>query len=487
MMLRRALALILVAASCSAPATSSPSPTPAVVSTDAPLAAPPTTLAPLGPSAKFGILALTRDGFAVRPETDPNPIRVVPQVEHRLPGGFAASNDGRYVAYWRPIEGGGDDLMLYDAASNSDPVNIARLPDAIGGPIAWADDDSGLAFASRPLAAGSRANLSVLGIADPIPRLIASGNDVTLLVKPLTWVRDTQSVSAIEVTPEGVVTAYVIAKESGETLRFAVGNGDQVIRESGVAVDAQSRTLAYLVTFTCQDGRPGCSLVRYWSLADPQQATWDAQIGPDQAYTSVWARPFSRVLIAAVSGRDAKMRLFCRTKGCGGPSELQDTFQRVLLRPDGSALIGANFDGAWRGKLFALQTGSNVVLDVTTTSGGAPTLSVTLDVATANAIHAAPRVTPLLTDAEILAIVKGWAGSGQGDRIDRIAATLDRGSFPFAGTPPVWTVVAAGQFTINTRGPGIPFVVPCMVWRFNAQFATLIEQRSIPDAGTCPF
>jgi hypothetical protein len=308
-----------------------------------------------------------------------------------------------------------------------------------------------------------------------------------LLLKPLTWIRDTQSVSAIEVTAEGAVTAYVIARESGQTLRFAVGTGEQVIRETGVSVDAQSRTLAYLVSFTCQDGRPGCSLIRYWSLADPQQATWEAQIGPDQAYAGLWTRPFSRVTIAMVSGRDSMMRLFCRTKGCGGPSEFQPIFDRVLLRPDGSALLGASFDGGgWRGKLFSLQTGSAVVLDLTTSTGGAPTLSVTLDVATANAIHAAPRVTPLLTDAEILAIVKGRAGSGQGDRIDRIAATLDRGSFPFAGTAPVWTVAAAGQFTINTRGPGIPFVVPCMIWRFNAQFATLIEQRSIVDAGACP-
>ena len=486
MTLRRVLAIILVAVSCSAPAASSPSPTPAVASTDAPPSGQPTTLSPFAPSAKFGILALTRDGFAVRPETDPNPIRVIPQIEHRLPGGLAASNDGRYVAYWRPIAGGGDDLMLYDAAANSDPINIAHLPEATGGAIAWADDDSGLAFASRPLVAGSRANLSVLGIADRAPRLIASANDAALLLEPRTWIRDTQSVSAIEVTPEGVVTAYVIAKESGQTLRFAVGSGDQVIRESGVTVAAQSRTLAYLVSFTCQDGRPGCSLIRYWSLADPQQATWEAQIGPDQSYAGLWARPFSRVTIAMVSGRDATMRLFCRIKGCGGPSELPATFERVLLRPDGSALIGASFDGGWRGKLFSLQSGNDLALDLTTASGGAPTLSVTLDVATASAIHATPRVTPLLTDAEILAIVKGRAGSGQGDRIDHIAATLDRGSFPFAGTAPVWTLVAAGRFTINTRGPGASLVVPCMIWRFNAQFATLIEQRWIVDAGACP-
>jgi hypothetical protein len=486
MTLRRVLALILVTVSCSAPAAGSPSPTAAITSTGAPPLGPSTAVLPLAASAKFGILGLTRDGFAVRPETDPNPIRVIPQIEHRLPGGFAVSNDGRYVAYWRPIGGGGDDLMLYDAASNRDPTDIAHLPDATGGPIAWADDDSGLAFASMPLAAGSRTNLSVLGVSDRTAHVIASGSDVTSRLRPLTWIRDTQSVSAIEVTPQGVVTAYVLAKESGQTVRFAVGNGDQVIRENGVAVDAQSRTFAYLVSFTCQDGQPGCSLIRYWSLADPQQATWEAQIGPDQAYAGVWTRPFSRVTIAKVSGRDSMMHLFCRSKSCGGPSALPATFERVLVRPDGSALIGASFDGGWRGRLISLQTGSDLVLDLTTASGGAPTASVTLDVATASTIHATPRVTPLLTDAEILAIVKGQAASGLGDRIDRIAATLDRGSFPFAGTAAVWTVAAAGQFTINTRGLGASLVVPCMIWRFNAQLGTLIEQRWIVDAGVCP-
>jgi hypothetical protein len=44
---------------------------------------------------------------------------------------------------------------------------------------------------------------------------------------------------------------------------FAVSSGDQVVRFGDVMADSQTRTLAYLVTFTCQDGTPGCTLVRF--------------------------------------------------------------------------------------------------------------------------------------------------------------------------------------------------------------------------------
>lgn len=480
MALRRAVSLSLAfALACNAPAASTP--TPAAVKSSEPSATPlAPSFAPAVPSAKFGIIALTRDGFAVRPETDADPIRVVPQIEHRLPDGLAVSSDGRYVAYWRPIAAGGDDLMLYDAATNADPANIARLTDATGGAIAWADDDSGLVFASRPLAQDARIRLSTLVTGDRTIRPIATAIDATSLLTPLTWIRETKSVSAIERTPEGVVTSYVIAKESGDTSRFAVGSGDQVVTAGGVAVDPQSRMFTYLVKFTCQDGKPGCTLIRFWTLEDPQEADWQGQTLPESPYLRVWWRPFTRIALASVRGAEPMLRAFCRTKSCGR-STIDASPDAVMIRPGGSALLGASFNGTWPGKIYSLGAFDETDLDLTTNGGGAPAFSVVLDAATASQIKSAPHVTPLLTQDEAIAMAVGKGN------VTKTMAILDAGTFPLAGKAPIWRVIASGRFEIQTRGPDSgPLIVPCMIWEFNARLGTLVDQRWIADAGACP-
>jgi len=476
---RRALALfIVVAISCSAPAAATPTPpVGATASEPASPAAP--SVAPAVPSAKFGILSLTRDGFAVRPETDPKPIRTVAQIEHRLPGGIAVSNDGRYVAYWRPIDPGGDDLMLYDAAANADPINVARLSDATGGAIAWADDDSGLAFVSRPFARGAPMTLSTMATTDRIIRPVATGVDDIELITPLTWIRETKSVSAIAHSPEGVVRTYVLAKESGETSRFAVGDRDQVVRVEGIAVDPQSRILTYLVKFTCQDGKPGCTLIRFWALEDPQQADWKSQTLPESPYERAWWRPFTRSAIASVRGAEPMLRTFCITKSCGR-SSINTSPERVLIRPDGSALLGASFSSGWPGTMYSLSAADDKNVDLTTAGGGAPTFSVVLDSATASRIDSAQHVTPLLTQDEAIAMTLAKGGPS----VNKTMAVLDRGTYPLAGRIATWRVIASGRFELNTRGG--PIVVPCMIWELNARLGTLIEQRWITDVGACP-
>jgi hypothetical protein len=300
-------------------------------------------------------------------------------------------------------------------------------------------------------------------------------------------------VSAIEGTAEGVARNYVLAGEDGSVKRYAVSSGDQVVRLADVIADAQTRTLAYLVTFTCQDGVPGCTLVRSWALEDPQQALgWQAN--PGSTYLHLLWEPFTRnLLVVTRNDRDRSLTLEVWGSPHYGGSRAVPLSQKdaslLVMRPDGGAVFVGSFDGTWRADLIALSGGAApIAADLTPAGGGSPALSVTLDPGEADRIKALPAVSPLLTEGEIVAQVRKTIGFP--DRIDQINATLDRGTFPAAGRAPTWTVKATGDFQQNSRSGGPAGGAPpppahCAVWTFNARTGQLTGIQMSDATGNC--
>jgi len=457
-----------------------------------PASSPVATAPPIGLSAKYGVIALTRDGFVVRSEADPNPIRRIEPTSHRYPETVAVSRSGRLVAYWRPPTGGelGDVLMVYDAATNADPHPLVEVPNEFGASLVWADDESGIAFATQLLRGplpGPPMSIRIVEIANGVAKGPATllpyhresagiGVLQQTVVRPVAWIRETRTVSAIEGTIEGVARNYVTMSEDGPVKRFAVSSGEQVVRLDDVIADPQTRTLAYLVTFRCQDGTPGCTLVRLWTLEDPQQA-FGWQNDPGTTFTQLVWRPFTRdLLVVARSDRDRSLTLQVWSSPHFGSSRSialsQSDASLLLARPDGRAISVAASDG--RADLVTLDgTAPSLAADLTPTGGGTPALSVTLDSNEAGRIAGLAPAAPLLSESEIVAQVRKSVGFP--DHVDQISASLDRGTFPVAGRAATWTVQATGEFTRNVRGGpgGTPSPAHCAIWTFNARTGVL--------------
>jgi len=457
--------------------------------------------APIGLSAKYGIVALTPDGFVVRSETDPNPIRRI-ETSHLFPQTVAVSRSGRLVAYWRQPTVGedrGDVLMLYDAATNADPRPLLKVANENGGPLVWADDDSGIAFASqifRGPAPGPPMKIQIVEIANgaargPAKLLQYQRESAELgVVRPLAWIRETRTVSAIEGTIDGVAKSYVTVGEDGAVKRYAVSGSDQVVRLDDVIADPQTRTLAYLVTFRCQDGTPGCTLVRFWTLEDPQQALgWQAT--PGTTFMHLLWQPFTRnLLVVTRSDRGRFLTLQVWSSPHFGSSQSiplsQSDASFLLMRPDGRAIFVGALSGSWRGDLIALDgTAAPSAADLTSTGGGAPALSITLDSNEAGRVAALPPAAPLLSESDMMAQVRKTAGFP--DRIDRVSASLDRGTYPLAGRAPTWTVKATGEFQQNFRGGPGGTVPPahCATWTFNARTGVLLGVQMTDAVANC--
>jgi hypothetical protein len=455
---------------------------------------------PIGLSPKYGIVALTRDGFVVRSETDPNPIRKI-ETSHLFPDTVAVSRNGRLVAYWRQPTAGedrGDVLMLYDATTNADPRPLLKVPNENGGPLVWADDDSGIAFASqifRGPAPGPPMKIQIVEIADgvakaPAKLLSTVTSDESRVIRPVAWIRETRTVSAIEGTIEGVATNYVKVGEDGSVKRFAVSSGDQVVRLDDVIADPQTRTLAYLVTFRCQDGTPGCTLIRFWTLEDPQQALgWQANPGTTFAHL-LW-QPFTRnLLVLTRMDRDRSLTLQVWSSPHFGSSQSiplsQSDTSLLLVRPDGRAIFVGALSGSWRADLIPLDgSAPSIAADLTTNGGGAPTLSLSLDSSEADRIAALPPAAPLLAESEVEAQVRKTVGFP--DHIDQLTATFERGSYPFAGRVPTWTVRATGEFRQILRGvfASTPPPAHCAIWTFNARTGMAIGVQATDAIGDC--
>jgi hypothetical protein len=456
---------------------------------------------PLRLSPSLGLLALTRDGFVVRGETDASPIRRIEPTSQSYDRTIAVSRSGRFVAYWRPAlqgEPSGDVLMVYDAATNADPRPVVSMANEVGGPLVWADDDSGIAFTSQfvrsPPGVGKRlAVVEMQGAAARGPvREIGRSLDARTVLIPLAWIRETRSVSAIEGDPAGVASSYVRAPEdgSGPLERVAVSSGDQVVRLTDVVANQQSRMLAYLVTFRCQDGSPGCTLIRFWALEDPRIAVgWQAV--PGSTFVGVQWRPFSRDLLVLtrddpvrVSGGAPVTRLEAWNSAGHGATRtlapLPPNASELVPRPDGRAIFAAVLSGGWPATLYDFVGTDTLTTDLATSGGGNPHYAVTLETKEADRIEALPRASPLLTDAEVLAFVAKAA-----DRIDASKATLDSGTYPFAGRAPVWTVKATGSFSSGQRGLVAGPPPRCEFVKFNARTGQLIGIQFFPNENDC--
>jgi hypothetical protein len=451
---------------------------------------------PFGPSSDHGLIVSTRDGFVIRSESDPAVIRRIEPTRPLSEHAVAVSRDGRLVAYWRPQSGQyGDALMLYDAATDADPRVLLQLSTAqLGGALVWADDGSGLAFMSqlsRGPAPGPVARLQTIelkgGLASGQPREIATASDARTVLRPLAWIRETRTVSAVEGSVDGFASNYVMASEDGAVSRVALRSGDQVVMSDSVVADPQSRFLAYVVTFTCQDGTRGCTLVRFWALEDPKIAIgWQAP--PGSTYVRAVWRPFSReVALLVRRGGESHVEFWSSAKFGSArsigpvPGDLW-----LLMQPDGrSFLLSRPVTGGLVGALYEVVTGSGVPIDLTRSGAdaGLPTLSATIGPNEAERIARLTTASPLLTDAEAIELVRATLGP---DRVDRISAALERGTYPRGGVAPSWKVRAEGEFQQRFRsGQVSPPIARCGVWTFNARSGQLTGVRMGANPGDC--
>ena len=151
-----------------------------------------------------------------------------------------------------------------------------------------------------------------------------------------------------------------------------------------------------------------------------------------------------------------------------------------VVRPDGGAIFVAAFTGTWPATLYDLGTSDSLTTDLATNGGGSPSYSVTLDSTEADRIGRLPLASPLITDAEALALVAKAAS-----RIDAGRATLDLGTYPFGGTAPVWTVKATGQFENVLRGPIAQPPSRCEIVRLNARSGQLLGIQLFPNERDC--
>jgi hypothetical protein len=316
------------------------------------------------------------------------------------------------------------------------------------------------------------------------------------LVVPLAWIRETHSVSVVEGEGTGVATNYALVDESGQgsVRRFAVSSGDQVVRVSDVVADQQSRMLAYLVTFRCQDGTPGCTLIRFWALEDPQIAVgWQAT--PGSTFVGLQWRPYSRDLL--IRTRDDQAGLIA-----GGPvvrleawssaaygsgrsiAPLPANASEFVVRPDGRSIFAATLSNGWSATLYDLTSNGSFTTDLTTAGAGNPHYSVTMSGSEAQRLDSLATASPLLTDADVIQFVAKTRTAT--DRVDSVKATLDGGSYPLGGRAPVWTVKVVGQFVDNfSRGLGPVPQAQCEIAKFNARSGQLVGIQMLPNERDC--
>ena len=467
---------------------------------------------PMGLSSSYGLLAMTRDGFVVRRESDPTPIRRIEPTSQITDRTTAISRNGRFVAYWRPAAAGesfGDTLMVYDAVTNADPRPVVTVPGDLGGALVWADDDSGIAYTSsarRSPPPGPSMRLALIemqGAAARGPARTIANFEAGKLVVPLAWIRDTHSVSAVEGDIASVATSYALVDESGQgsVRRFAVSSGDQVVRLSDVVANQQARMLAYLVTFRCQDGTPGCTLIRFWALEDPQIAVgWQATLG--STFVGLQWRHYSRDLLVRTRDDQAGLvagvpvvRLEVWSSAAYGSGRmiapLPANASEFVVRPDGRSVFAATLSNGWPAALYDLTSnGSSTtyiaaqLLDLTTAGAGNPHYSVTMSSSEAQRLDSLSTASPLLTDAEVIQFVAKTRSAT--DRVDAVKATLDGGSYPFGGRAPVWTVRVVGQFADNlSRGLGPVPPAHCEIAKFNARSGQLVGIQFLPNESDC--
>jgi hypothetical protein len=257
--------------------------------------------------------------------------------------------------------------------------------------------------------------------------------------------------------------------------------------------------LAYLVTFRCQDGTPGCTLIRFWALEDPQIAVgWQAT--PGSTFVGLQWRPYSRDLLVRTRDDQAGLvagvpvvRLEVWSSAAYGSGRviapLPANASEFVVRPDGRSVFAATLSNGWPAALYDLTSSSTTyiaaqLLDLTTAGAGNPHSSVTMSTSEAQRLDSLSTASPLLTDAEVIQFVAKTRTAT--DRVDALKATLDSGSYPFGGRAPVWTVRVIGQFADNLSR-GLDAVPPahCEIAKFNARSGQLVGIQFLPNESDC--
>lgn len=283
---------------------------------------------------RYGLIV----GSQIRSESDPQPIATV----DLSAGSAAVSPDGRRVAYWQVLPGGGQArvLWVFDGATVSRPRMLLTLPTtetaavSTGGGVVWSNDGAALLIGVNsvgfetglPVDAG-RFDYAALrevdvrsGSVREIARIAKS-----LPLRPVAFDGTRRVAGAVEIGGGGFTAGYVVARDDGTVTRTAIGTD---IAPALGSADA-TQVLALRV-------RPAGVLV--WSLGAPD-ARMVLDSAPDEhVETALWRN--AREIVVLISGdAPAAHRLEVWTVGGGRRVVLPLADDLAAVRPDGTAAI----------------------------------------------------------------------------------------------------------------------------------------------------
>ena len=290
-------------------------------------------------------------GATLRSEGDPRRIAELAAI----PVNGAVSPDGRRLAYWEALPGGGEArvLRLFDIAAPAQERVLVTLPATetanvtTGGGVAWSSDGSGLLIgvrsaayvsggvpvgAERPVYTALRDIDVASGAVRELARLMAS-----LPLRPVAWDRRSRVAAAVGIGDGGYTGTYVVARDGAEPTT------SPICCNIAPAVGAPDATRALAVSF-----EPRALLV--WPLADAaQRTTMDAAAG-ERIDRAIWRN--AREIVVLIGG-DAPGATRLEVWSLDGRRRVVLTGARDLsaIRADGTAAIVS-------GEVVDLDTGT---------------------------------------------------------------------------------------------------------------------------------
>ena len=344
--------LLVIATSCTSTPTVSPSPafpSLALTSTAASTSVAATPTAVLTPPGadRYGLVI----GASVRSEGDPRRVAELAAV----PSSGAVSPDGKRLAYWEALPGGGEArvLRLFDIATPAQERILATLPASetadvsTGGGVTWSSDGSGLLIgvrsvayvstavpvgAERPVYSALRDVDVASGAVHEVARLLAS-----LPLRPVAWDRRSRVGAAVGIGDGGYTGTYVVARDGAQPTTTPM------CCNIAPALGAPDATRALAVS-----SEPKALFI--WPLADPDQRTTMGAAAGERIDRAIWRNAHEIVVLI---GGDAPSSSRLEVWSLDGPRRvvLMGARELAAIRADGSAAIVS-------GEVVDLDTGA---------------------------------------------------------------------------------------------------------------------------------
>ena len=258
------------------------------------------------------------------------------------PQSAAVSPDGRRIAYWQVLRGGGQArvLWLLDGAALTQPRVILTLADSetaavsTGGGVVWSSDGGSLliginsiAYESAGAVDAGRYTYAALREVE-----ISSGSvrEITrieraLPLRPVALDRGRHLAAAVEIGGGGYIASYVVAREGGAVTRTALG----INIAPALGTSDASRVLAL---------RFLPSGIYVWSLVQPEGRTMLEAAPDERVETALWRN--SREIVVLIGGDSPSAhRLEVWNVEGGRRVVLAGAQDLAGVRPDGTAAI----------------------------------------------------------------------------------------------------------------------------------------------------